>query len=125
MLQHLFQLGHFTLHSGEISSFKIECDALHGQDWDTLSYIIHEKVHFRKVIGVPMGGLRLEGYLRRYEEPNRLDLPILIVDDVLTTGKSMEKIRKELGYRDSEVIGYVAFARNECPDWIQAIFQMS
>jgi len=48
---------------------------------------------------------------------------LLIVDDVLTTGSSMEEVRKEMGtYYQSE--GFVLFARGECPDWITPLFQM-
>ena len=33
-MANLFQQGDFTLHSGERSGFKIECDALTSHDWD-------------------------------------------------------------------------------------------
>lgn len=45
----------------------------------------------------------------------------VIVDDVLTTGESMEEMR--LHY-SSRTIGVVLFARGKCPDWVTPIFSL-
>ena len=84
----LFRLGNFTLHSGDKSNWKIDCDALTDDDWLTLAFIIKSRVAYGAVIGVPDGGTKLAYHLKRYETKG----PVLIVDDVLTTGASMEKI---------------------------------
>lgn len=55
---------------------------------------------------------------------------ILIVDDVLTSGKSMEDLA--IGYREKRtwdprfqnIVGAVIFARGPCPAWITPLFSM-
>ena len=56
------------------------------------------------------------------------DLPILICDDVLSTGNSMDARRKEVVEKNEKgttIIGVVVFARGKCPDWITPLFSMS
>ena len=36
----LFNFGNFVLHSGQLSKFKIDCDALVGFDWDAIAELI-------------------------------------------------------------------------------------
>jgi len=119
----LFQLGKFMLHSGKKSLWKIDCDALTDEDYEVLAYIVAKewKLHYMKVITIPTGGNRFANKLKRYETWNWSD-PILIVDDVLTTGNSFEVVKKE---EVKEVIGVVIFARGQCPDWVRPIFQMN
>lgn len=113
----LFRLQATTLHSGERSRWKIDCDALTDGDIATLADLIAERVGpFSAVEGVPNGGLRLAEALRRYQTSHR---PLLIVDDVLTTGASLEAQRA-----GREAIGAVIFARREPPSWVSALFQM-
>lgn len=113
-----FQSGSFTLHSGASSSWKIECDALTATDWDTLASLIYQRHPlFHRVEGVPRGGIPLEQRLSHYATPG--DYPLLIVDDVLTTGASMEAQRQG---RPS-CIGAVVFARRSVwPSWIHPVF---
>lgn len=113
----LFQSGNFTLHSGSKSSWKISCDTLTDRDWETIAYMIQEKLKFGKVIGIPTGGLKLAKALEQYATAGAT----LIVDDVLTTGKSMEEMKATC---DGEVIGAVVFARGECSTWIHPLFSM-
>jgi len=122
LMTNLFKSGNFTLHSGNESSFFINCDALVDKSWQAIARELYEHhlPKFRKVIGIPKGGLRLAEALKPYRFPNP-ENPILIVDDVLTTGKSMEEERKR---HRGRVIGAVVFARNPCPDWIVPLFQM-
>jgi len=114
----LFELGNFTLHSGDKSHFLINCDALTDEDWRTLAFSIKKRVKFGAVIGIPEGGMKLAHALSGYVTEG----PTLIVDDVLTTGASMEHARKKV---DGEVLGIVAFARSKCPWWVLPISDLS
>ena len=50
---------------------------------------------------------------------------VLIVDDVLTTGNSMNKLLHSLPYEHERgIVGAVVFARGPCPTWIKPLFQM-
>lgn len=64
---------------------------------------------------MPRGGLRLAEALKLYVTEGAL----LIVDDVLTTGASMEEFRN-----GREALGAVIFARGHCPSWVVPLFQM-
>jgi orotate phosphoribosyltransferase len=114
----LFVDGEFTSHSGQRLPYKIECDALTPADLDTLAADVARRFRFSSVHGVPRGGIRFAYALRRYATGSSLD-PILIVDDVLTTGTSMEAVRQGMG---GNVFGVVIFARGPCPDWITPLF---
>lgn len=116
----LFQHGGFTLNSGMQSILKIECDALTREDWRTLALLTSNRIKFSSVVGVPRGGLVFADELMSYCS-NESGLPCLIVDDVLTTGGSMAKVRQEI---EGPTIGVVVFARGPCPAWIKPIFQM-
>lgn len=113
----LFQAGSVMLHSGQVSDFKIDCDVLSDADLETLARLIAERCGpFGAVEGVPRGGLRLASALMPHATTGRL----LIVDDVLTTGASMEQQRAE---RDA--IGAVIFARGPCPSWVTPLFTLA
>jgi len=118
----LFQKADFILHSGSKSDFKIECDSLTDDDIETIAYLISKNIKFKDALGVPRGGLRLEKALEKYASDRGCHL---IVDDVLTTGNSMERLKNE-AYGESAigVRGVVIFSRNICPYWITPIFQM-
>lgn len=129
----LFQLGDFTLASGMRSAWKIDCDALADDDIAALAKMIADMVKpFGSAEGVPRGGLRLAEALRHHVCPalTFAPLPHLIVDDVLTTGGSMERLRYERGGvggirgDGARIIGAVIFARGPCPGWIKPLFQM-
>lgn len=114
----LFQTGEFTLHSGKKSNFKIDCDALTDNDLETFATLISNNMDWNIVIGVPKGGEALANKLVKYNDPKSTNM--LVVDDVLTTGASME----EYNLQHKNCIGVVIFARSPCPDWITPIFQM-
>lgn len=114
----LFRLGAFTLASGGTTRFKIDCDALTAEDWEALAALAADCLPpFGAVEGVPTGGLAFADALRPYATGG----PLLIADDVLTTGSSMERLR---GSR--ETIGVVAFSRAPywapTPRWITPLF---
>lgn len=118
-MKNLFRFGDFSLNSGKQSFFKIDCDALTDDDIDTLAFMIQKELRFSKVVGIPRGGVRLAKSLENWKKQYG---PTLIVDDVLTTGRSMEKEKEK--YPEDIVIGVVIFARGECPEWVQPMFTM-
>jgi len=106
----------FTSHSGLPLSWKIDCDALSQEDLETLALLVATKIKFSRVIGIPTGGLRFAEALEKYVVPS---YPTLIVDDVLTTGASMELARKDAPNSK----GIVIFSSGPTPKWIQSIFK--
>jgi hypoxanthine phosphoribosyltransferase len=118
----MIKLGTFTAHSGEALPWKIECDMI-PDDWiHTFAAMIAKKFRFRRVLHIPTGGTRLAQALEDYKTP---DGSILLVDDVLTTGRSMIEARDRLR-EDLEVEGVVLVARTVIiPDWIYPIFTLN
>ena len=115
----LFIKEDFISHAGLPLTWKVECDALTDADYQALAKIVSEKINFKDVKGIPRGGVPLENALKQYASNDSSD-PLLICDDVYTTGTSMREV-----YEDG-AIGIVVFARNEITDdWIKAIWQMS
>lgn len=114
-MQALFQQGEFNLHSGAKSGWKIECDALTDADLEALAARVAQRMDFGDVVGVPRGGLRFANALKCYVTSG----PMLIVDDVLTTGRSMQEMRQ--AHPDAN--GLVIFSRGICPPWVRPIFQ--
>ena len=122
----IFQEVDFKSHSGLDLSWKIECDGVSKKEWKCLTEMImdYEKRPFQSAIGIPRGGVVLGSYLNQYSTENSDD-PILIVDDVLTTGGSMEEFKRERMFRNpTKYIGWVVFARGFPPQWCRALFQM-
>jgi len=116
----LFQCKKFTSHSGLELDFKIDCDYLSNDDIRCIAKLIAKKSRFGHVYGIPRGGTRLAEALEPYSDPHSNTL--LIVDDVLTTGGSMEEARAwfDNGYWD--IKGWVIFARKRPPKWVNAVF---
>jgi orotate phosphoribosyltransferase len=84
----LFQLGQFKLHSGQVSDFKIQCEALTDADLDCIAFLLSRRVPpFGSVEGVPTGGNALALKMERYIVKGNHRL--LVVDDVFTTGRSL------------------------------------
>ena len=113
----LYNLHKFYAHSGKLLNWKIDCDNLTIEDWECLAFIISKNVLFSEVEGVPTGGILLAEALIKYITPTSTYL--LIVDDVLTTGKSMEEQRKGRG-----AVGYVVYSRITLPSWIRTIWEL-
>lgn len=120
----LFEKINFISHSGLELDFKIECDALDDHDWQTLAHIIGKKYMFGEIVAIPNGGLKLGDELTCYTDS--YSDTILIVDDVLTTGNSMEAAYKEIKEESpsAKIKGVVVFARSKPAYWIDPIFQM-
>lgn len=131
-MRNLFQLGDYTLHSGMQSNFKIDCDALTNADWDTLAYLACKKLKLvgtSPVVPIPTGGIKFAEAIQGWmgDSLNLQDNDVLVVDDVLTTGASFETAKEALivlGWHPDNIIGVVAFARGQCPNWVHPIFQM-
>jgi orotate phosphoribosyltransferase len=118
----LFRLGRFDLHSGQPSDFFIDCDHLTENEIDALAFRASQLVKFSRVVFVPStrGGIDNGARIAKAMEPYISTGPTLIVDDVLTTGRSMNEAKKLY----PEAIGLVYFARNKPPAWVRAIFAM-
>ena len=123
---HLFQSIDFTSHSGLDLSWKIEMDALSDPEWFTIKKMIMELTPpFKEAVGIPTGGSKL-GDLLNEHGTGKEDDPICIVDDVLTTGESMEYFltQYQRNRKPFTAIGWVVFARGQCPGWVTSLFQM-
>jgi orotate phosphoribosyltransferase len=109
--------GVHKLSSGKRSPFKIDCDFLSYDDLRSLADLSLCRLKpFFAVEAIPRGGTRLAFLMIDYcQEEGGL----LIVDDVYTTGRSMEKKRA-----GREAQGLVIFARAPTPAWVVALFQM-
>lgn len=119
----LFRAGKFKLSGGRESSYKIDCDVLLSLDYVCLAGMITKLVPpFSSVEGVPQGGLALAEAMMPHitAGANRL----LVVDDVLTTGGSIERVADVHRRPGREVIGAVIFARGPCPNWVWPLFEL-
>ena len=121
----LFQKIDFTSHAGLDLKWKIEMDALSQEEWECITQMILElSPPFREAVGIPRGGVKLGKLLNQYGTGERKD-PICIVDDVLTTGESMNDFKIKRQWRNpTNYMGWVVFARAKCPNWVNALFQM-
>lgn len=123
-MTHLFVNGEFQSANDGTLPWKIDCDALTDDDWATIAYQYAQLNPFRAVYGIPTGGMKLATALEQYAQP---DLPysLLIVDDVLTTGQSMEEAREALSADNPRIIGLVLFSRMQYPPgWIVPVFML-
>ena len=125
MVIDLFQKINFTSHSGLDLTWKIEMDALSRGDWECIAQMIFElSPPFREAIGIPRGGVKL-GKLLNLHGTGKKEDPICIVDDVLTTGGSMDEFKTKRQWRNpTNYIGWVVFSRSQTPHWVNALFQM-
>ena len=101
-------------------------DALSDAEWFTIKKMIMEVTPpFREAVGIPRGGVKLGDILNLHATGNEGD-PVCIVDDVLTTGESMEYFVSQYrrNRRPFTAIGWVVFARIQPPPWVTALFQM-
>lgn len=125
----LFNFGNFKLASGALSPFKIDCDALTQNDIDNLAKLVASsgwsEWSFKKIIGVPNGGNAFAHALSKVlnVDPDS-ENPILLVDDVWTTGKTMREYKKKYE-AESQVEGLVIFSRAplyKIDLWVSPIF---
>lgn len=122
--------GSFVSHSGLTLPFKIECDNLTDEEVAVFADVLARRhAPFKRVLGVPRGGLRLARALKQFEDPTQSSA-LLIVDDVYTTGTSMREFRDGVAHNDeySFVGGAVMFAREpiaQTDRWITPVFQLT
>lgn len=130
----LFQWGNFTLHSGDKTWWRIDCDDLTESEIAIFAKMIREKAgeYHRALCPDSHKGSaapRLTSALHEHRAASSgRGYKTLIVDDVLTTGASMNEVRQLAAasqLKGSEIEGYVIFARGTCPAWITPIFQFS
>lgn len=123
----MFKWKPFKSHAGKPLSWKIECDTLTQEDIDCLANIISMTHSYKNVDHPPTKSanlINLVSKLALYKTANG-NYDYLIVDDVFTTGKSMEDIYIHLKENHGKsIIGIVLFARSECPHWITPVFQL-
>jgi hypothetical protein len=120
----LFVDEEFTSHAGLQLGWKIEMDALYESDWRCLAKMIleYETRPFREAVGIPRGGKRLGDILNESSTGNPDD-PVLIVDDVYTTGTSFKEFIAE-NYLVTPVICWAVFARDVVSSNVNVLFQM-
>lgn len=117
----LFIKKNFISAAGLPLDFKIDCDDLSWSDYETLAYMASKLIGpFGNVYGVPSGGIEFAIALIPYKTPNHNGN--LIVDDVYTTGKSLDKfiVDNRIDYSETCVI----FNRSKNPN-INAIFHLN
>ncbi|MDR0483669.1 MAG: phosphoribosyltransferase [Alphaproteobacteria bacterium] len=127
-MENLFQKHKFKMHSGGISDFKLECDALTTKDYETLAFLVSRKMDFNKVMGIPRGGIPFAEALKSYENPN--SKTFLIADDVFTTGGSIIEFKKQLLAENiidntTDVKAIVVFSRGELFPFVSSIFALN
>ena len=120
----LFVDEEFTSHAGLQLGWKIEMDALYESDWRCLAKMIleYETRPFREAVGIPRGGKRLGDILNESSTGNPDD-PVLVVDDVYTTGTSFKEFIAE-NYLVTPVICWAVFARDVVSSNVNVLFQM-
>ena len=124
----MFKWQPFKSHAGKRLSWKIECDDLTQEDIDCLADLICMTHSYRNVEHPPTKSANLINLVRKLSLHKTPDgnYDYLIIDDVLTTGKSMEDIYIHLVENHGKRIrGIVIFARSDCPHWIEPIFQLN
>jgi hypothetical protein len=125
----LFQQSNFKSHAGLDLTWKIECDAISDAEWECFARMISEieTRQFSKVVGIPRGGVKLQNALSNYVSGNADD-PILIVDDVWTTGTSFREFTEIQTIKDDIEqkgwFGWCIFARTMTDSKVTALFQM-
>ena len=119
----LFAEGEFEARSG-VLPWKVECDALTDADWKWAAARVAERFWIRDIHGVPTGGMKFANALKEHRDQNGEYL--LIVDDVLTTGASMEAARRNSARVLIGVprVGIVMFARVRPAAWVEPIWQL-
>lgn len=124
----LFQLSPpHRLYSGALSYWKVGCDALTDEELNWFAKMISVVVEpFGVVEYVPTGARRIGEKVEKYALTGHPT--VLIVDDVLTTGNSMESFRRDVQilYPNAKIIGATMFNRSGIHiDWINSIWYMN
>lgn len=129
----LFQWGHFNLHSGDKSWWRIDCDALTDSEISFFAKMISERVgRFNNVVSPvshPGSSVhKLKEALKPYSDPRVSDpgLIYLIVDDVMTSGASLLEMYEKLKPHAAIIKGAVMFQRGRNDlDFVKPIFRLA
>lgn len=137
----LFEFGWFDAHSGFQLPWKIDCDAWTDESLRGVAKMLKWKFAFDEVFAVPSleglgrnpAGPRLARILREEHAPDH-GYPPLIVDDVLTTGRSIEEMRASVMRNRplAQPIGFVLYSRAPQdgaalarPTWVHSLFDVN
>jgi hypothetical protein len=121
----MFHWEPFVSHSGLKLDWKIRCEHLTPGDWNSVATLVASRIKFHDVVGVPRGGLPFKDELVPFTSPKTDSTVFLIVDDVFTTGTSMEEMKFKTGLHRCEVVGVVLFSRAKLlPRWVRPVFQL-
>lgn len=113
----LFRWGMNTLSSGRPSLWKLACEVLMEEDWMGIAELSMRLLPaYSQVEGVPTGGDAFARWMIMGQTLVPSD-PVLLVDDVGTTFRQMERQRA-----GRHAIGCVLFARGLVPPWVTALF---
>lgn len=106
----------------EAARYRLLPDALTPAAWAALAAMAMERfdLRFSLVRGVPRGGLPFARALERYAHP--LWARTLIVDDVLTTGGSLARVRAQF---PNDPLALVTFVRGPVPDDVMALWTLA
>jgi len=112
----------YKMRGGITSRFKVECDALTREDCKTVAQVVAPIIEpFDRVEPVrstgPVAAWLADAFM---EFAVRSWGSLLIVDDVLTTGGSMEEQRA-----GRDAIGAVIFARGPVLPWVTPMFTLA
>lgn len=112
----------FRLHSGGLSNFKLECDALSEEDCRAAALWMRPSLgSFGSVEAVPSTS-KVPGWLadefHQFIQPTAKT--VLICDDVLTTGASMDPQRA-----GRLAVGAVIFARGVPAPWVHPLLSLN
>jgi len=120
----LFQQYNYTGHAGDSLTWKIECDALSDDEWKILAntLLTYEKRPFRVAVGIPRGAVKLGNALNVFAT-GESHHPVLVVDDVYTTGTSFREF-KDKHYPNEHIMQWVIFARKPTTNNVNALFTM-
>lgn len=114
----------FRASSGVILPWKLNLDTLNATDIDALACIINDHVTFSSVV-LPRTS---SAFLRDLAETLRSfkmwqNKPVMLLDDVWTTGATLNKLYAACYTPTQQVVGVVIFARGATPDWVWSVFR--
>ncbi len=121
----LFHWGEFTSHSGWTLDYKIRCEHLTTADWDSIARLVAKRIKFSMVYGIPTGGTPFRNALIPYTSPKSETDDELVVDDVWTSGASMNEFKRSWSPHCGDMYGVVLFRRGPAtvPSWVHPVFE--
>jgi len=120
----LVQLGDHKLNAGKRSCYKLVCDQFIADNVEALAWMLRQLAGpYGSVAGIPRGGLSLAAAMEKYRDRS-LERTLLLVDDVITTGGSLNRERERLAGQYDHIIGVAVFSRGPLPSWVSAMFEM-